>query len=358
MMHNAGCEKVIGKNKMKAAILAQLDQPLIVDEVILPPSLGVGQVLVDVRYSGICGSQLGEIRGVKRPDKYLPHLLGHEGAGVVLEVGTGVKTAKPGDHVVMHWMKGPGIEAETPHYQWKSNPLNAGFVTTFNEYAVVSENRLTVIPEDADLRIATLLGCAVTTGLGVVTNNARLKMGESILVYGSGGVGLNVVQGAAMTSAYPIIAVDIDDEKLALAKAFGATHTINSSRQTINDEIERIAGTRGLDVTVETTGRADLIAHAYNLTHEKGRTILVGVPPKGMNASFYTLPLHFGKIITGSHGGETRPDLDIPRYLRLYEAGMLKLDEQITDVFALDEINQAIDRMRKGKIAGRCLIEL
>src|SRR5437762_407344 len=139
---------------MKAAILVAQREPLLVDDVALPAILDYGQVLVRIAYSSICGSQLGEIDGVKGPDRYLPHLLGHEGAGEVLEAGPGIKRVRAGDHVVLHWMKGAGIEAETPCYAWQGRRLNAGWVTTFNEYAVVSENRVTPIPESFDLALA------------------------------------------------------------------------------------------------------------------------------------------------------------------------------------------------------------
>lgn len=344
--------------KMKAAILVSQNKPLVIDHVELPRELAYGQVLVKVSYSGICGSQIGEINGVKGEDQYLPHLLGHEGSGVVLEIGPGVQCVKPDDHVVLHWRKGNGIDAAPPVYLWKGKLLNAGFVTTFNEYAIVSENRITPIPKEFDLKIATLFGCAITTGLGVINNNAHLKIGESIVIFGAGGIGLNVVQGAAMTSAYPIIAVDIYDNKLKMAKMFGATYLINSRKKDVKDEILKIVSSDGADVTVDNTGNVEVIQLAYELTQPRGRTILVGVPKKGANTSLYTLPLHFGKIITGSHGGESNPSIDIPKYICLYQAGKLKLNELITDTFTLDEINKAIDLMRKGQIAGRCLIEM
>jgi len=344
--------------KMQAAILTELNKPLIIDEVMLPEELTYGQVLVKIFYSGICGSQIGEIKGVKGQDKYLPHLLGHEGVGEVLKIGSGVKNVKIKNHVIMHWRKGKGIDAEPPKYIWKGKRLNAGFITTFNEYAVVSENRLTPVDYKFDLQLAPLLGCAVTTGLGVVTNNAKLKIGESIVVFGAGGVGLNIIQGAAMVSAYPIIGVDLYDNKLEMAYKFGATHVINSTKSNVETEIQNIIGSQGADVCVDNTGNTDVINMAYRFTQMQGRTILVGVPKIDDNISIYSLPLHFGKIITGSHGGETDPSLDIPRYIRLYKAGKLKLNELITDIFSLDEINLAIDKINKGEIAGRCLIDI
>jgi len=342
---------------MKAAILVEQKKPLIVADVELPSELQYGQVLVQVMSSGICGSQINEIDGAKGPDKFLPHLLGHEGSGIVSDVGTGVSKVKKGDHVVLHWRKGTGIESATPKYRWSGKVVNAGWVTTFNEYAVISENRLTAIPKDVDFEIAALMGCAVTTGLGVVNNDAKLKMGESIAVFGAGGIGLNVIQGAALVLADPVIAVDIYDDKLKLAKEFGATHVVNSSKTDTKAQIQSIVGRRGVDVAVDSTGIVDVINQAYELTSDTGRTVLVGVPRIGEKISIYSLPLHFEKKIYGSHGGGTNPSVDIPRYLDLYKKGILKLKGMITDHFSLDKINDAIEGMRKGKIV-RCIIKM
>lgn len=344
--------------KMRAAILVEQKKPLVVDEVDLPETLDYGQVLVRIFFSGVCGSQIGEIDGAKGEDKFLPHLLGHEGSGEVMAVGRGVCHVRAGDQVIMHWRPGKGHEAATPRYSWRGKPLNAGFVTTFNEYAVVSENRLTVMPKDFDPRLATLFGCALTTGLGVVSNNARVKMGESVVVFGAGGVGLNVIQGASLSSAYPIIGVDLYENKLELARTFGATHLIHSGKQDATTEILNIVGAQGADVVVDNTGNTDIIAMAYELTAAQGRTILVGVPRKGNKISIYSLPLHFGKVVTGSHGGEADPSVDIPKYMKLHQAGKLRLDGLITDCFDLADINAAIRKMRSGDIAGRCLVDM
>lgn len=343
---------------MKAAILVEQKKNLIIDDVELPSSLEYGQVLVKIHYTGICGSQIGEIDGVKGPDKFLPHLLGHEASGTVLEVGDGVKHVGKNDLVVLHWMKGQGIESNTPNYVWNGKKLNAGWITTFNEYAIISENRVTKIDLNVDKKIAALFGCAVTTGLGVVTNNAKIKIGESVLVLGAGGVGLNVIQGASLSSAYPIIGVDIYNNRLEIASLYGATHTINSREYDLKDEIQKIMGNQLFDVVIDNTGNPDLIQFAYENTKPKGRTVLVGVPRKGNNVSIYTLPLHFGKILVGSHGGETNPSEDIPRYINLLNKGILKLETLITHEFSLNEINEAIDMMKNGKIAGRCIIKI
>ena len=289
---------------MKAAILVKQDFELVVDEVELPTILNIGQVLVKLSVSGICGSQLGEIEGKKGIDPYLPHLMGHEGCGEVLKIGPGVNTVSVGDKVVLHWKKGSGIQSETPKYKWRGKKLNAGWVTTFNEYAIVSENRCTTIPTNINNDDAALFGCAVTTGFGVVENNAKLKFGESVLVFGAGGIGLNIIQAAKLVSAWPIIAVDIHDNRLKLAKKFGASHIINSKKENVELAVNNIINEKTLDVFIDNTGIPEIIEKGYELTHSKGRVILVGVPPKDSNIRIYSLPLHFGKIILGSHGGE------------------------------------------------------
>jgi S-(hydroxymethyl)glutathione dehydrogenase/alcohol dehydrogenase len=341
---------------MKAAILVEQNQPLVIDQVELPKSLGIGQVLVKVQYSGICGSQLGEIDGAKGEDKFLPHLLGHEGSGIVHAVGPGVGFVKPGDPVVLHWRKSQGIEAVPPRYTWRGKPLNAGWITTFNDYAIVSENRLTRIDESYDMEIAALYGCAVTTGFGVAENNARIRFGESVVVFGAGGVGLNIIQAAALLSAYPIVAIDLYDDRLKLAKTFGATHSINSRSADAGAAIMAIVGPKGADVFIDNTGQPAIIEMGYELTKPRGRVVLVGVPRKGKTINIYSLPLHFGKTIQGSHGGEAVPHEDIPRYQKLLDAGRIQLKPLITDRFALDEINTAIGKMRDGAISGRCLV--
>jgi len=340
--------------KTRAAILEKLNSPLVVDEIEVP-KLECGQVLVEIRCSGICGAQLGEIAGVKGPDKFLPHLLGHEGGGVVLETGPGVTHLKAGDHVVLHWRKGAGIQSQTPKYRWNGRTVNGGWVTTFNQFAVVSENRATPISKEIDFEVAALMGCAVTTGLGLINNDAQLKIGQSIAILGCGGVGLNVIQGAAMVAADPIIAIDIHDHKLEMARKFGATHLIHSGKTDLREEVRKIVGPKGVDVFVENTGLVRLIEQAYELTARTGRTILVGVPRHDQDITIHSLPLHFGKVLTGCEGGHTDPAVDIPRYLRLYQKEKLKLDEQITHRFPLNEINEALDAVRKAE-AGRCVI--
>ena len=342
----------------QSAILVAQQQPLVVDTIELPAELGVGQVLVQLHVSGICGSQLGEIDGVKGADRYLPHLMGHEGFATALEIGPGVKQVQPGDSVVLHWRPGAGIQADPPKYRWRGEPLNAGWVTTFNRHAVVSENRCTKVPADTNPDAAALFGCAITTGFGVIENNAGLRMGEAVVVFGAGGIGLNMIQAAALLSASVIIAVDLFDSRLELARQLGATYTINSSREDAEARIRELLEGQQLDVFIDNTGVPAVIEQGYRLTHGQGRVILVGVPRQGNNVSLHTLPLHFGKVVTGSHGGESQPARDIPRYLRLLQQGRLQLDRFVSARYPLEEINTAIAAMRDGATAGRVMIDL
>src|SRR5262245_23789954 len=342
--------------KTKAAILAKSREPLIVDEIQLPETLEVGQVVVKVLHTSICGAQINEIAAAKGPDKFLPHLLGHEASAQVLEIGPGVTNVKAGDTVVLHWRPSQGIQAQPAAYQWRGAKLNAGWVTTFNHYAVVSENRMTVIPADFDLKVAPLLGCAVTTAAGVINNDANVKIGESVVVFGVGGVGLNVVQFAALAGANPIVAVDLVDGKLDMARQRGATHCLNSkSTANLDSAIRDIVGVKGPDNVIETTGVKSVIEMAYDLTHPDGTCVLVGVPSE--KVSIYTLPIHFNKVLTGSHGGDAVPHVDIPRIIRLIKAGRLSFDGIISHEFALDDSNAALDLVRSGT-AGRVLLNL
>jgi S-(hydroxymethyl)glutathione dehydrogenase/alcohol dehydrogenase len=346
--------------KMKSAILVESRKPLVVAEIDLPDNLDFGQVFVKIHYSGICGAQINEIEAAKGPDKFLPHLLGHEASAIVLEIGPGVKTVKTGDAVVMHWRPSDGIQAETASYQWNGRKVNSGWVTTFSEYSIVSENRLTVIPSDFDLKLAPLFGCAVTTAMGVINNDAQVKVGQSVVIFGVGGVGLNLCQAADMVAACPIVGIDLFDTKIGMAKRYGATHCINSRNmgpEALAKAVREIVGEGGADVVIDTTGTARVIEQAYDLTHKDGKTILVGVPRKGDNISIYSLPLHFKKVLKGSEGGSCQPHIDIPRYVRLVREGKLKLDGLITHEFKLDDINEAIKMVKSGE-AGRVLVTM
>jgi S-(hydroxymethyl)glutathione dehydrogenase / alcohol dehydrogenase len=333
--------------KTSAAILVEQRKPLLIDEVELP-SLGYGQVLVEVKVSRICGSQLGEIDGVKGPDKYLPHLLGHEGGGIVQEVGPEVTHVRAGDHVVLHWRPGAGIQARPVQYRLGNKSINAGNITTFQALTVVSENRVTRIPNDIDFETAALLADTLTTGFGAVTRDAKIQVGDATVVIGVGGIGLGVVLGAHLAGAHPIIAVDIHAGKLAKAREYGATHTINSRDENVAEAVQRITGSLA-DVAFDVTGQPTVIEQAWRATGPKGRVVLVGVMAHDRQFSLNTLPLHFGKVLTGSEGGGSRPQEDIPRLLRMIRGGRFDPRAMVSHRCTLANINEAIATMRSGE---------
>jgi len=340
--------------KTTAAILVEQRKPLLIDEVELPV-LGYGHVLVQVKTSRICGSQLGEIEGVKGPDKYLPHLLGHEGGGVVLEVGPGVTHVKPDDHVVLHWRPGAGIQAAPSKYRLGSQTVNAGNITTFQALTVVSENRVTKIPTGTDLEVAALLADTLTTGFGAVTRNARVTIGEAVVVIGVGGIGLGTVLGAHLAGAHPVIAADIHDHKLAKAREFGATHTINTRHENLAEAVQRILGGPA-DAVFDVTGNPTVIEQAWKFTGPTGRLVLVGVMRHDQQLSLNTLPLHYGKVLTGTEGGSSQPHLDIPRYLRMIRDSRFDPRGMVSHRGSLADINSLIATMRSGEATHTLLI--
>lgn len=345
--------------KFKAAILVEQKKPLIIDYIEFNDRLDYGQVLVEIYYSGICGSQIGEIDGVKGEDKYLPHLLGHEAVGKVLEVGQGVKTVKIDDEVILHWRPSDGLQSNNPSYLWNNKKINAGWVTTFNQYSVVSENRLTKIITNNEMerKSASLYGCAITTGFGVVENNLNLKIGNSLIVFGAGGIGLNIIQAASLIGANPIIAIDVFDNRLSLAKKYGATITLNSRDDDKDfNKLFEICNKYVIDCFVDNTGSPDVIKFGYNIVKSNGCVVLVGVP-KG-KTEIYTLPLHFGKKLFGSHGGDAIPHHDIPRLHNFFKEKNIDLNNLITNEYVIEDINIAIDDMKSGRLSGRCLIKL
>ena len=334
---------------MKAAVLEKLNYPLAIRE-IFPTQLLPGQVYVKVLASGLCGAQLHEIRGHKGNGKFLPHLMGHEGCGIVKEIGPGVTTVKEGDKVVMHWRPGSGIESEFPKYHLGEKIISSGKCTTLSEFSIVSENRLTKVPYDTPTVLAAMLGCSLTTALGIIDNECNLKFGESVAVIGCGGVGLNLIQAAKMKSAYPVYGVDIND------KMFDLTHQIGVDIFTC--DLEFIP--HKVDVILDTTGVPEVISKAFDKLAPSGRLIMVGQPAPGTDLNIFN-PLSMfdgqGKSIRASQGGGTKPDEDIPRYIKLANREMLDFNTLHTDTFALDNINDAFDLLKTGN-AGRIMIKI
>ena len=340
--------------KTKGAILHKSNKDLLIDDILVEDNLEYGQVLVKIFYSGICGSQIGEIDAIKGKDRYLPHLLGHEGSGIVKKIGKGVTKVKVNDHVILHWKKSSGIESPLPKYEWRNKKLNAGKITTLNKISIISENRITKIDKKFDLKIAALFGCAIPTGFGAISNTAKAKLGQSILILGCGGVGLSAVIAAKLSSCYPIIAVDINKNKLDLAKKFGASHIINISKK----NIKKIYHDKRLDYVIECTGIKKNVELAYELTKDSGKTVLVGVINHKQKPSIDMMPLYFNKIITGSHGGDGDPGIDILNYINVINIKKINIKDLITNEYKFKDINKAIKNLRSGKCIGRTLISM
>jgi S-(hydroxymethyl)glutathione dehydrogenase/alcohol dehydrogenase len=341
---------------MKAAVLYEINKPLIIEDIEVP-NLEMGQLLVKVMSSGICHTQLDNVKGKYGADPYLPHLLGHEGAGVVEKIGPGVTHVAPGDHVILTWIQGPGFNAKTPLYMKGSQKINAGPVTTFNEYTVASENRVTKIRDDVSFDVASIIGCAVSTGLGAVLNESKVQPGASVAVFGIGGIGLNIIQGAALVNALKIIAVDIHADKLDVAQKFGATHVINAKKEDPVKKIKELTDGKGVDYAFESAGLKETMEQAYQAACNTGLINLVGNPTHNEKICIDAVQTHYGKQLIGGHGGHTRPDVDFARYIAFYKAGKLKIDELITHRYKLDDVNVAIEDMQAGHVC-RAIIEL
>lgn len=341
--------------KTKAAILYKLNSPLIIDEVEIP-ALNRGQILVKMQSGGICRSQLNQIKGVGGEDKYLPHLLGHEGAGEVSEIGSGVTKVKKGDRVVLTWIKGKGLEAGPVKFGHKNTIINAGSITTFSNYTIVSENRLVKIEKDIPAKIAAILGCAVATGAGIVFNTIKLDKNNTIAVFGAGGVGGSCILAAVYKKCKRIIAVDISGEKLSFARELGATDTVNGLLNNREDQILQIVP-KGADFAIDATGIKQAMETAFNVINNSGTLVIAGNLARDEKICINPFDLIKGKKIIGSWGGETDPEADIPKYARLYRWGKLKLDKLITRIYKFEDINKAFFDFENNKTIGKIIID-
>ena len=335
---------------MKAAVLFELHQPLqIVELPIQRP--GPGQILVKVAATGLCRAQLLEMRGENTIGPMNPNMLGHEGSGVVVEVGAGITKVQPGDHVILSWIKGSGANVLPQKYEYNGQKINCGYLTTFNEYTLAAENRVTKIPPEMPFLEASIIGCAVATGAGAVFHNAKVQPGKSVAVVGVGGIGINMLHAAAVIKAHPLIAVDVNDEKLAFARKFGATHTLNSTTQQVEEELRNIVGNDGLDYAFDTTGRKGMMEIIYRSVKKvTGRAVFCGVPnPPGTKIEIEPFPLYFGRQVVGTGGGACKPDEDFEKFCRMYLAGHFNIREMITHVLSLERINEGFELMKESK---------
>lgn len=341
---------------MRAAILRQINTPLTV-EVLETPSPEGGQVLVKMSASGICHTQLHEIRGHKGEDKYLPHLLGHEGAGVVVAVGSGVKKVVPGDHVIVSWIKGSGFDALGVKYYIGDQVINAGPVAAFADFTLVPENRVTAISKDMPLEVAAIIGCAFATGAGMVFNTAAMKQGEKIAVFGVGGIGMSAIVAAKAALASEIIAIDVSLSKLKLAQEFGATSIIDAAKSDPVKEIYTLTGGQGVDYAIEAIGLKKTMEEAFrSVKVGGGKAILAGNVIFGETIAIDPYDLIRGRQLVGTWGGETKPDRDFPQYVKMYLEEKLPLRKLISHRYGLDEINKAFFDLGEGKVTRAILV--
>ncbi|MDI3298100.1 MAG: Zn-dependent alcohol dehydrogenase [Bacillota bacterium] len=367
--------------RIRAALLEDVGERFRVEELELDEP-GPGEVRVRVVAAGVCHSDLHVVNGdLPVP---LPAVLGHEGAGVVEAVGEGVTRVKPGDHVVLSWIPGcgrcyycrigrPELCEEAFRLQ-VAGTLPGGAlrlrrpggsavhhfleVSCFAEATVVPEQGVVPIRPDVPLDRAALVGCAVTTGYGAVVHTARVRPGSSVAVLGAGGVGLNVIQAAVLSGAWPVVAIDRIPAKLELAREFGATHTVDASRtDDLVGAVADLTDGRGTDYAFEVIGRPETIASAYGMARKGGTVVVVGVaaPHEEVSINAFSLPSQ-SKVLTGSWYGRSNPGVDIPRILDLYMAGRLKLDELVSRRFPLEGVNEAFDALRSGEVARSVLL--
>ncbi|HRD75981.1 MAG TPA: zinc-binding dehydrogenase [Hyphomicrobiaceae bacterium] len=342
--------------KTEAAILVELGKPLVLAELEIP-ALKTGQVLVEIAYSGACGSQVNEAVGNKGEDKWLPHCLGHEGTGTVVETGGAVTKVKAGDKVVLSWLKGSGIEAGGCVYTWGGKKVNAGAVTTFQRHAVVSENRLTLVPAGLGMDVAILLGCAAPTGMGAVFNVLKAQAGDAVAVFGTGGIGLNACMAAAFAGATPVIGIDLSVSRRDLAKTYGATHVIDPAAGDVLAEIRKIAP-GGVDLAVEATGIPSVMDQAINATRAQGgRAVVIGNAKHGAMLSLSPNIFNQGKSLMGTWGGDSVPDRDYGRFGRLIASGRFPVRELLSKPYSLAQADQALKDLAAGKV-GRPLIDM
>lgn len=342
--------------KTQAAILVEIGMPLVIAELDVP-ALKPGQVLVEIAFSGACGSQVNEVCGNKGPDRWVPHCLGHEATGRVLEVGGGVTKVKQDDHVVLSWLRGTGIEAGGCVYGWGDRQVNAGAVTTFQRHAVVSENRLTLAPKNLDLDVAVLLGCAAPTGMGAVMNVLHVRAGDSVAIFGSGGIGLNACMAAAFSGAMPVIAIDPNPSRRAAALRYGASHVLDPAACDVAAEIKSLVGV-GVDVAVEASGNPAVMAQALAATRPQGgRAVVIGNARHDARLTLDPATFNEGKSLLGTWGGDSQPDRDFGRFAKLLAATRFPVRDLLSKPYRLDEVDKVLADLSAGRV-GRPIIDM
>ncbi len=355
--------------KTKAAVLYQPRTPLKIEEVELGP-VKEEDVLVRIVASGVCHSDLHVYHG--QEGWPLPMVLGHEAAGVVEEVGAAVRSARPGDHVIInlapfcgrcddcasgkvylceHKRGPPGhlYDGATRLAKGGRRIYHFANSAAYANHAIIHESSAIRIGKHIPLEKACLVGCALAAGIGAAMNTAKVEPGQSVAVFGCGGVGLNVIQGARLAGASSILAVDLLESKLAKAREFGATETIDASMEDPVKRILELTRNRGVDYAFEVVGRVETIQQAYQSIRPSGKCLVVGVVSDKSELSIVPRTLLQEKTIMGTRFGSTRAPRDFPLYLDLYMQGRLKIDELITSYAKLEDINDAIHNLERGE---------
>jgi S-(hydroxymethyl)glutathione dehydrogenase/alcohol dehydrogenase len=350
---------------MKAAVCYEFGKPLVVEDIKIDHPSG-REVKVKLAATAICGSDIHFLRE-DAPGKKTPAVAGHESSGYIEEIGPEVTSLKPGDPVVISLISSCGhclyCATGVPHLCEtalpRGNHLRNGkgevmdvFVRTgtLAEYAIVDQSQTVKIAADIPMDRAALLGCGVITGFGAAVNRAQVKALSSVVVVGTGGVGLNAIQGSAFSGAYPLIAVDVVDSKLKAALAFGATHIINSAKEDPLEAVKKLTSGRGAEYVFITVGSVAAIRQGFTMSGRRGMTVIVGIPSRKDSPALS--PFEFigtERVLTGCNMGSTNMRVHIPLLIELYRAGKLKLDELITGRYPLERVNEAIESVERGE---------
>jgi S-(hydroxymethyl)glutathione dehydrogenase/alcohol dehydrogenase len=351
---------------MKAAVCRAFNEPLVIEELTLEAPQA-GELVVDVKACAICHSDITYMDGGW--GGALPALYGHEAAGIVSAVGPETPGVQIGDHVVVtliracgqcfYCSRGDRVMCETTLPLSTREPIKDATgaavaqmmnVGSFAEQVLVHHSQIAVMPKDVSFSVASLLGCGVITGVGAAINTTTIKPGESVVVIGTGGVGLNCIQGAALSGANPLIAVDVNDAKLEASKEFGATHGINSKTQDVAAEVKALTNGRMADHVLVSVGVGPAIEQGIGLMGKGAETVIVGMPPSGVTTTFDPSWIAAdSQRIVGSKMGSAQTPADIPQLVGLYRGGRLKLDELVTKEYPLEEINEAIAAVKRGE---------
>ena len=353
-----------------AAIYVESGKPMVIDDLALPDP-GPTQVLVRHFATGVCHSQLHELN---RPNPALPLVLGHESTGVVTAAGNAVTHVREGDHVMVTWVQRNATRYTPPptpaNVTYRGQPVNFGAPAltgtfTWSREAVIDQQLVVPLARDVATDVTSIIGCAVMTGAGAALNAARVRPGNSVAIIGAGGVGLSVVQACANLSAYPVIVVDLTDEKLEFAKKFGATIGINARNEDPVARVRELMGgeaTSGVDFAFDAIGIGRTMEQILHMARARragerdgGVAVLVGVP----HGEMPTLPMHMlftGKVYRGAPGGCSTPDQDFPLLVRWFKEGKMPLDAMVTRRYRLEQINEACEALARGEIAGRAIV--